>query len=232
MWGNHYRRQHHQIRAGPIPTCVGQPVCDFVRTSFFGAYPHVCGATGHFFVGISPHPGLSPRVWGNRHVVQHITTTSGPIPTCVGQPSATSRCVKPSEAYPHVCGATNQSPFLCLLFSGLSPRVWGNRLLPWTKYSCYGPIPTCVGQPYHCPFLSSDFAAYPHVCGATQFKKSVGSSILGLSPRVWGNLRCTLCQPSRLRPIPTCVGQPTDKPTKGSPKRAYPHVCGATRADD
>ena len=91
------------------------------------------------------------------------------------------------EAYPHVCGATAINDKWTAILAGLSPRVWGNRHKKKTYQKKSRPIPTCVGQPvrlFHCHECAR---AYPHVCGATLFRKEDGHIVKGLSPRVWGN---------------------------------------------
>ena len=70
---------------------------------------------------------------------------------------------------------------------------------------------------------------YPHVCGATVLPNLPSFVQQGLSPRVWGNLRCERWIQYRYRSIPTCVGQPWQGPGVGLPLMVYPHVCGATR---
>ena len=114
------------MSAGPIPTCVGQPVCQVRKLCMLAAYPHVCGATRLWLVLLSVDKGLSPRVWGNQAHRAYYRHYRGPIPTCVGQPYASFNVSILAQAYPHVCGATVLSPPCALPPSGLSPRVWGN----------------------------------------------------------------------------------------------------------
>ena len=111
---------------------------------------------------------------------------------------------------------------------GLSPRVWGNRKRQLTPKPAARPIPTCVGQPPEGKPRSTTIKAYPHVCGATSHGCNEHHGRKGLSPRVWGNLDDANPFGYSKRPIPTCVGQPSNIRPDIAPSRAYPHVCGAT----
>ena len=172
--------------------------------------------------------GLSPRVWGNHLSVGQLGWIVRPIPTCVGQPLPILADAFPSTAYPHVCGATSSAYLATLWACGLSPRVWGNLSADGQYAPTRRPIPTCVGQPALYDSRVAGTRAYPHVCGATLNAMRSIRVRLGLSPRVWGNLLSLPPVILGLRPIPTCVGQPTSLCENGMTFRAYPHVCGAT----
>ena len=66
------------------------------------------------------------------------------------------------------------------------------------------------------------------MCGATAIVLQIFRYLMGLSPRVRGNLRklseSVLC----FRPIPACAGQPASWVLSVLKMRAYPRVCGAT----
>ena len=134
----------------------------------------------------------------------------------------------PAGAYPHVCGATADSFLHGARWSGLSPRVWGNRTNPADWSAVQGPIPTCVGQPLLHISPLNERAAYPHVCGATRRAGVAMDLVKGLSPRVWGNQTKEGREHGKRRPIPTCVGQPGCHRAGHPQGKAYPHVCGAT----
>ena len=213
---------------GPIPTCVGQPSSACRCACSPEAYPHVCGATFNNASSGWSGTGLSPRVWGNQCKDDGLPLVKGPIPTCVGQPCGRNSPRQQVAAYPHVCGATASRLDSANAVQGLSPRVWGNRSLRLEMERKLRPIPTCVGQPLPEERISAVMKAYPHVCGATASIPQSGIPVKGLSPRVWGNPAAGPEYRAKMRPIPTCVGQPSGEGTARAASEAYPHVCGAT----
>ena len=92
-------------------------------------YPHVCGATDRWRFHCFGVWGLSPRVWGNRQGMQDEALAERSIPTCVGQPAYLDNMSMFNEVYPHVCGATSGIHADPNCLPGLSPRVWGNRVV-------------------------------------------------------------------------------------------------------
>ena len=106
--------------------------------------------------------------------------------------------------------------------------MWGNLVRRLGSDVRYRPIPTCVGQPGPQDGLQPYHEAYPHVCGATVDVQRITKSLIGLSPRVWGNRPYLVARQSSPRPIPTCVGQPLVHGISITSYAAYPHVCGAT----
>ena len=191
MWGNRAESDELCRFGRPIPTCVGQPARAFGSCWTFWAYPHVCGATSLNGGSLPVTLGLSPRVWGNRRKQQRQVDALRPIPTCVGQPVRLCSVHHGEWAYPHVCGATVDNRAGLPSQSGLSPRVWGNRLILLYPLRCSRPIPTCVGQPWQSSIFILNNEAYPHVCGATSNNQRLSRIEQGLSPRVWGNPACT-----------------------------------------
>ena len=111
---------------------------------------------------------------------------------------------------------------------GLSPRVRGNREKSTGETIGTGPIPACAGQPHIQDPTDLYFGAYPRVCGATTFGKASTQGMMGLSPRVRGNLEAAKGTPPVIGPIPACAGQPQLPAQICGRQRAYPRVCGAT----
>ena len=130
VWGNPFDADADELWPGPIPTCVGQPLVGLGAGRDGAAYPHVCGATGSILAVNIISTGLSPRVWGNQLRQFKNLEEIGPIPTCVGQPAHSQNGGASPTAYPHVCGATVDGQHSPATGQGLSPRVWGNPLLP------------------------------------------------------------------------------------------------------
>ena len=130
--GNLHRVCRVGASLGPIPACAGQPTRNIMDVAVFRAYPRVCGATA-----VRPGPresqgGLSPRVRGNRPKRIARLRRAGPIPACAGQPAPRLPRWRVARAYPRVCGATYTQHHGRSSFSGLSPRVRGNR--PWLVF--------------------------------------------------------------------------------------------------
>ena len=92
---------------GPIPACAGQPRSKAPFSGVWWAYPRVCGATPAAHELDYPHPGLSPRVRGNRSSDIQVLCQVGPIPACAGQPRHHPPQSVSLRAYPRVCGATS-----------------------------------------------------------------------------------------------------------------------------
>ena len=116
------------------------------------------------------------------------------------------------RVYPRVCGGTPRraprtgiakglSPrvrgnpelgifqvFICT--SGLSPRVRGNPSSSGWSGAKIGSIPACAGEPPSGPGAVPVSRVYPRVCGGTELGplRRWRSLLLGLSPRVRGNL--------------------------------------------
>ena len=209
VWGNQALARRLWNVQRPIPTCVGQPRGFAVYQWIQKAYPHVCGATARERRVHYSQNGLSPRVWGNRQRERRHNPGMGPIPTCVGQPKFQGSRDNGTTAYPHVCGATAVILSRGINAAGLSPRVWGNRSAFAISGSRSRPIPTCVGQPIPAACANDMVTAYPHVCGATRGCPRRRRRVGGLSPRVWGNPHRATFFSNWIRPIPTCVGQPS-----------------------
>ena len=152
----------------PIPACAGQPTPSPAGAWTPGAYPRVCGATDKRPCPTTGFVGLSPRVRGNRELLNFLAIAGGPIPACAGQPLSSRFIFCNIWAYPRVCGATATIPMPVRLETGLSPRVRGNRTQSNNALRRGGPIPACAGQPHGVCSLKLKIRAYPRVCGATR----------------------------------------------------------------
>ncbi len=213
---------------GPIPARAGQPVMAPPVAMTMKAYPRACGATHHRGNQRAQQRGLSPRVRGNPCNNPGYYCPQGPIPARAGQPAARQPSPRRPGAYPRACGATRHRCLFLQQLEGLSPRVRGNRGDVALGQGAVGPIPARAGQPLPGGRGRCRSKAYPRACGATQVMLNRTSPMVGLSPRVRGNLSPTRCGFSRRGPIPARAGQPAKSTHGGVPVRAYPRACGAT----
>ena len=71
--------------------------------------------------------GLSPRVRGNQLYRWPPSAVGGSIPACAGEPVAGQELPEKPAVYPRVCGGTVSQCCGHGGYSGLSPRVRGNR---------------------------------------------------------------------------------------------------------
>ena len=90
-----------------IPACAGEPVSHTPSTICCKVYPRVC--RGNLPAQIAPAPPARS------------------IPACAGEPRRRDAPVSPRWVYPRVCGGTAPLNSANAAFSGLSPRVRGNR---------------------------------------------------------------------------------------------------------
>ena len=165
---------------------------------------------------------------GNHWRTQHLVLDVGSIPACAGEPKPVLSWLGKSKVYPRVCGGTSWRRRRKRTASGLSPRVRGNPVRPWSILCPFGSIPACAGEPSRLSFRCVDFLVYPRVCGGTQDCDYDHLGLDGLSPRVRGN-RCDVFPTlTSIRSIPACAGEPDRSPPYLAKQRVYPRVCGGT----
>ena len=173
--------------------------------------------------------GLSPRVRGNRVLVDSERVLVGSIPACAGEPSWSPSLSIRIRVYPRVCGGTGSPACVSLCILGLSPRVRGNRAAYDGSDRYRGSIPACAGEPSPDTPSCVLSRVYPRVCGGTDAKSFVCELFEGLSPRVRGNLVVHVVPPEIARSIPACAGEPTSCSGITSHTPVYPRVCGGTK---
>ena len=170
-----------------IPACAGEPSCGSAGRSRWWVYPRVCGEpprrrcspiTAWVYPrvcggtlprnrGLTPLPGLSPRVRGNPAEGTSIFKGARSIPACAGEPcmrklshgryrvyprvcggtAARSSRRQARRVYPRVCGGTARPAWMTSGHTGLSPRVRGNPRDGNGTEFCRGSIPACAGEP-------------------------------------------------------------------------------------
>ena len=172
--------------------------------------------------------GLSPRVRGNRGSESAISSANRSIPACAGEPPGRRSHTSPARVYPRVCGGTHRSRQFRHDREGLSPRVRGNRSVLFAVIILTRSIPACAGEPVLSEIGMQATGVYPRVCGGTARVFVPPVLLVGLSPRVRGNLSERPHLLHRCRSIPACAGEPTGAPHTGGFTSVYPRVCGGT----
>ena len=189
---------------------------------------------------------------GNRQAVVVVQSSSGSIPACAGEPSASSPWCNRTAVYPRVCGGTARAAGVVRVFYGLSPRVRGNLFLTEGDILRSGSIPACAGEPLRNLEPSTEYEVYPRVCGGTNVGFELGCAVQGLSPRVRGNRQGNVrvrsnrgsipacagepgsrrCGGEHTGSIPACAGEPVPQGTYQTISSVYPRVCGGTKRGD
>ena len=153
--------------AGSIPACAGEPGIGWSCAGIGGVYPRVCGGTLVPLLCVPGHPGLSPRVRGNRFNHTPKLERAGSIPACAGEPCTSASAVCGASVYPRVCGGTVHPRLHRLPTYGLSPRVRGNQLKVQRVRVVIRSIPACAGEPRAGRQRKGQAWVYPRVCGGT-----------------------------------------------------------------
>ena len=226
--GNRLSRRPAGVPARSIPACAGEPQGTDSGSMAWTVYPRVCGGTAIRYCWMAAHAGLSPRVRGNRQSAPLFRGRPRSIPACAGEPGLSSAPPSVIRVYPRVCGGTSPSTASSTSWSGLSPRVRGNRRRLDRDGRRAGSIPACAGEP-QCPSCGRrSTSVYPRVCGGTPaFVRTVLTN-MGLSPRVRGNRAQLDVEAVLVRSIPACAGEPGDVHPQVVFPKVYPRVCGGT----
>ena len=132
------------------------------------------------------------------------------------------------RVYPRVCGGTGAYPLAWRGWSGLSPRVRGNRFQGQPRHPWAGSIPACAGEPPARDISPASLGVYPRVCGGTLIGVGECTGQEGLSPRVRGNRIRHGVGRGRPGSIPACAGEPNPAWRGPWPSWVYPRVCGGT----
>ena len=166
---------------------------------------------------------------GNPPSISSPRSRAGTIPACAGEPEALRHTDHFHGDYPRVCGGTGSMNAIPPQETGLSPRVRGNLLDDGVRGVIEGTIPACAGEPDPQRGRHVSRGDYPRVCGGTRNRRNSDDSILGLSPRVRGNLSRRRGAGMLRGTIPACAGEPAPAFRTRMTIRDYPRVCGGTR---
>ena len=113
-------------------------------------------------------------------------------------------------------------------WTGLSPRVRGNRNWRPLTMLTFWSIPARAGEPRRIAILKQLKGAYPRACGGTHFPALISAPQVGLSPRVRGNPERLNLVADDPRSIPARAGEPCSCSPSPRATSVYPRACGGT----
>ena len=111
---------------------------------------------------------------------------------------------------------------------GLSPRLRGNPTRSVGRLHLGGSIPAPAGEPTLTKTHPSNSRVYPRACGGTSPNRLAGRTIMGLSPRLRGNLGTGQALSLASRSIPAPAGEPPSGVGGLGILSVYPRACGGT----
>ena len=123
-------------------------------------------------------------------------------------PSGQRRFIVTPAVYPRECGGTPLPSGQRRASYGLSPRVRGNRGGVARDADYQRSIPASAGEPLQLVPGHPLAEVYPRECGGTVDLQLMLTCMVGLSPRVRGNLDPKRFTMSPLRSIPASAGEP------------------------
>ena len=156
MRGNHAVSVSAAAQEWSIPAYAGEPPAYSTPCAMARVYPRVCGGTPSQRRFAASHPGLSPRMRGNRHCAASSSSAKGSIPAYAGEPRPPGSAARTGKVYPRVCGGTRGGGAGGLRRQGLSPRMRGNLHGPSRQQICIGSIPAYAGEPNWDSSVGSD----------------------------------------------------------------------------
>ena len=226
--GNPLLSINSTIGGGSIPARAGEPSSPRPKPPAPSVYPRACGGTRLYAKGASPWQGLSPRVRGNRKTTDILSVTQGSIPARAGEPSGRTPRTGGRGVYPRACGGTSKGRRGPRAYYGLSPRVRGNPLPPFSMLVLVRSIPARAGEPATSLGQLHLVSVYPRACGGTGNFTWATSFGIGLSPRVRGNPYHYTSSARRLGSIPARAGEPHVASRYSNGYEVYPRACGGT----
>ncbi len=148
------------------------------------------------------------------------------IPTHVGNTPKGGNFAADSSVHPHACGeheVEDRNRTTCL---GSSPRMWGTQQPPRSHPQAGRFIPTHVGNTDRVQRLTDLNSVHPHACGEHLHIRVHPYFSAGSSPRMWGTLPHQGHRLTRIRFIPTHVGNTPVPALFSLPVPVHPHACG------
>ena len=148
------------------------------------------------------------------------------IPTRVGTRNSLPFFATASKDHPHACGDKRECSNFLQVLQGSSPRVWGQVSSSKKATRSLRIIPTRVGTSGIRDNACSRAKDHPHACGDKSACFKLAKSVVGSSPRVWGQdiKKAVACDCRRI--IPTRVGTRPQRHGIHRRGRDHPHACG------
>ena len=206
--GNHLLKGDFVDVCGSIPARAGEPSRVSLGARLRWVYPRACGGTINVALVVPDGPGLSPRVRGNRLRQCRVPYRHRSIPARAGEPRRLCPALSRWGVYPRACGGTPRVKSSSGRYSGLSPRVRGNRPVPQSSFGIRRSIPARAGEPAILPNFLTLLTVYPRACGGTVTGLEATLTGAGLSPRVRGNPSCVGLIREVGGSIPARAGEP------------------------
>ena len=171
-------------------------------------------------------PGTSPRVWGEPRLHRAYRRFHRNIPTRVGRTQEPNTTHSRKSEHPHACGENLPWPQKGEAVAGTSPRVWGEHFACWYLVFVPRNIPTRVGRTSLSGRRGRADTEHPHACGENGRSAPQASTLVGTSPRVWGERERRVSLPRSYRNIPTRVGRTPRRSPRAWRSAEHPHACG------
>ena len=145
-WGNwrHIMPNVSWIRS--IPTRVGKFPRDKKKAKHCAVHPHAGGEIALEVIVSDCYSGPSPRGWGNFIAERIVGESTRSIPTRVGKFDTTGEFWRGRSVHPHAGGEISSGIVILTLYSGPSPRGWGNWNDAMRFCNYKRSIPTRVGK--------------------------------------------------------------------------------------
>ena len=196
--------------------------------SFSWVYPRACGGTVCRTLLGTRCWGLSPRLRGNAPVRRGGSPRYGSIPALAGERPG-SRKIRPRHwVYPRACGGTSRIAENPPAPLGLSPRLRGNGLTNPQAAVARGSIPALAGERAAANEIWAKAGVYPRACGGTFGLAAQQRAVLGLSPRLRGNVPASVERPCPSGSIPALARERMRRQHSAVVSAVYPRACGGT----
>ena len=225
-WGEHAEEAGEGAGGRTIPTRVGRTSVRLLAAAPEPDHPHAGGENGAQVYYTLDGTGPSPRGWGEQLADELPAQVLRTIPTRVGRtpPAPPPRLPRPD--HPHA-GGENYSPANeFTTYFGPSPRGWGEHVKLCARLINARTIPTRVGRTVRVDRQPHNYTDHPHAGGENYAAHMSKSSLVGPSPRGWGEPHGPGLPSPRARTIPTRVGRTIAKRPGNNLPADHPHAGG------
>ena len=225
-WGTRRWRRARGAGHRFIPTPVGNTGVISTAARPLAVHPH---ARGEHLPGppaaLAVH-GSSPRPWGTHRREGHRDRPRRFIPTPVGNTRAARPAMGSRAVHPHARGEHPTYMPPGGLSAGSSPRPWGTQQRRRWGVGCCRFIPTPVGNTNTGNRRSAGGSVHPHARGEHLSPGRNNALLVGSSPRPWGTPSLRGTRRSRIRFIPTPVGNTASRQCVTPRTAVHPHARG------